>query len=188
MRRLILFAAACLILASAGSLFAQGVQTGTIRGMVKDQQDLAVPGVTVTATSPALQGPRSTTTDVQGLYAIPALPPGEYQLRFELSGFGTVDARRPWWRSVSSSCRTCRCSPAGVAETVQVTGELPPPIATPIVGANFKQREIEQLATPRTIQGIAQLSPAVSDVTPNASQLIDQRSVRVRQRVHDQRR
>ena len=46
MRRLILFIAAWLILASAGSAFAQGVQTGTIRGTVKDQQDLAVPGVT----------------------------------------------------------------------------------------------------------------------------------------------
>jgi hypothetical protein len=57
---LILFTTAWLIFGSAGSLFAQGVQTGTIRGMVKDQQDLAVPGVTVTATSPALQGPRST--------------------------------------------------------------------------------------------------------------------------------
>ena len=29
---------------------------------------------------------------------------------------------------------------AGVAETVQVTGELPAPIATPVVGGNFKQR------------------------------------------------
>ena len=44
----------------AGASAAQGVQTGTIRGMVKDQQDLAVPGVTVTATSPALQGARTT--------------------------------------------------------------------------------------------------------------------------------
>ena len=32
----------------SASVFAQGVQTGTIRGTVKDQQDLAVPGVTVT--------------------------------------------------------------------------------------------------------------------------------------------
>src|SRR4051812_21458789 len=90
MKRLILLTAAWLILVSAGSLFAQGVQTGTIRGMVKDQQDLAVPGVTVTVTSPALQGPRSTVTDKEGLYAIRALPPGEYQVRFELSGFAAV--------------------------------------------------------------------------------------------------
>ena len=62
MRRLILFIAAWLILVSAGSAFAQGVQTGTIRGAVLDQQGLAVPGVTVTTTSPALQGSRAHVT------------------------------------------------------------------------------------------------------------------------------
>ena len=39
---------------------------------------------------------------------------------------------------------------AGVAETVQVVAETPAPIATPVVGANFKHDEIEALATPRT--------------------------------------
>src|SRR3954471_8082313 len=90
MKRLILLTTASLILGMAGSLFAQGVQTGTIRGLVKDQQDLAVPGVTVTATSPALQGPRSTVTDKEGLYVFRALPPGDYQVNFELSGFVTL--------------------------------------------------------------------------------------------------
>ena len=172
MRRLILFIAAWSILAPAGSAFAQGVQTGTIRGMVTDQQDLAVPGVSVTATSPALQGPRSTATDAQGLYVIRALPPGEYQVRFELSGFGTVNrnadgAARPRRRADVSM------RPAGVAETVQVTGDLPAPIATPVVGINFKQRgNRDSLATPRTIQGIAQLSPAVNENSPNVNQLV----------------
>jgi hypothetical protein len=60
---------------------------------------------------------------------------------------------------------------AGVAETVQVTAETPAPIATPVVGMNVTQAEIENLATPRTIQGIAQLSPAVSENTPNTGTL-----------------
>src|SRR5258708_4671264 len=89
MKSLIVLIAAWLILGSTG-LFAQGVQTGTIRGLVKDQQGLSVPGVTVTATSPALQGPRSTVTDKEGLYTIRALPPGEYEIKFELSGFANA--------------------------------------------------------------------------------------------------
>ena len=143
MRRLILFIAAWLILAPAGSAFAQGVQTGTIRGTVTDQQDLAVPGVSVTATSPALQGPRSTTTDAQGLYVIRALPPGEYQVRFELSGFGTVNRTStvPLGLVV---VHDVSMRPAGVAETVQVTGDLPAPIATPVVGVNLTQRRDRQ--------------------------------------------
>lgn len=57
---------------------AQGVQTGTVRGTVQDSQDLPVPGVTVTATSPALQGARSTVTDTDGLYTLSGLPAGAY--------------------------------------------------------------------------------------------------------------
>ena len=53
---------------STAAAFAQGIQTGTIRGMVKDQQDLPIQGVTVTARSPVLQPPRSTV-------GIPPTPP-----------------------------------------------------------------------------------------------------------------
>src|SRR5262249_10859411 len=59
---------------------------------------------------------------------------------------------------------------AGVAETVEVVAETPAPIATPIVGANFKHEEIEALPGPRTLAGIATLSPGLSDVTPHAGQ------------------
>ena len=170
MKRLILLITAWSIFVSAGSLFAQGVQTGTIRGLVKDQQDLAVPGVTVTATSPALQGPRSAVTDREGLYVFRALPPGNYQLDFELAGFATLmrNAAVPLGSVIETNVSM---RAAGVAESVQVTAEQPPPIATPVVGMNFKA-EIENLATPRTIQGIAQLSPAVNEVSPNTGQLV----------------
>jgi hypothetical protein len=43
--------------------------------------------VTVTATSPNLQGVRSTITSGNGDYAIPLLPSGIYTVSFELSGF-----------------------------------------------------------------------------------------------------
>ena len=55
-----------LVLSLSANGFAQGVQTGTIRGTVKDQQGLALPGVTITATSPALQGARTEVTDSNG--------------------------------------------------------------------------------------------------------------------------
>src|SRR5262245_30263106 len=69
---------------------AQGVQSGTLRGIVADQQDNPMSGVKVTANSMALQAPRSTTTDAVGDYVLPALPPGDYLLHFELAGFATV--------------------------------------------------------------------------------------------------
>ena len=75
MKRIIVFALA-LFCAAAAPALAQGVQTGIIRGVVKDQQGLAVPGATITATSPALQGARTTVSDAEGNYSLTALPPG----------------------------------------------------------------------------------------------------------------
>ena len=66
------------------------VPTGTISGRVIDEKGGVTPGVTVTATSPNLQGPRVTVTSDNGDYAIPLLPPGDYSISFELSGFRSV--------------------------------------------------------------------------------------------------
>jgi len=170
MRRFGSFILAWLLCGAAAPGFAQGVQTGTIRGVVHDDQALAVPGVTVTVTSPALQGPRSAVTDTEGAYTFLTLPPGDYTIRFELSGFGTVERRTavPLGLVV---VQDVTMKPAGVAETIQVVAETPAPIATPIVGANFKHDEVEALAMSRTLAGIAELSPALTNVTPNAGQV-----------------
>src|SRR5690348_7139991 len=160
MKRVMFFLVASLLAVAAGS-FAQGVQTGTIRGAVTDQQGLPVPGVTVTVTSPALQGERTVVTDAQGLYSIPALPAGAYTVRYELSGFTTIERQTNVALGLTVE-QNALMRPAGVTETVQVVAETPAPIATPIVGANFKHDEIEALAAPRTLQGIAQLSPGLT--------------------------
>jgi hypothetical protein len=169
MKRLILSTAILLIL--TGTLLAQGVQTGTIRGMVRDQQDRAVPGATVTATSSGLLGPRTVVSDGEGRYVLTALPPGDYQLTFELAGFATITHTTavPLGLIVQQDV-TLRAG--GISEAVQVVAEAPIPIATPVVGMNFKQPEIEALATPRTVQGIAQLAPAVSENSPNTNQIV----------------
>ena len=158
-------------LAIAGSAAAQGVQTGTIRGVVQDQQGLVVPGVTVTATSPALQGSRSTTSDSQGAYTIPALPPGVYQVQFELQGFATLTQTSSveLGRTVEQSVQM---RAAAVTETVRVVAETPAPIATPLVGINVRQAEVEALATPRTLQGIATLSPGLTERSVNTNQVV----------------
>ncbi len=82
------------LLAPAPLAHAQGVQTGTITGSVKSADGLSLPGVTVTAASPALQGQRSTVTDVNGVYFIKGLPAGTYTVGFEISAFKPATARR----------------------------------------------------------------------------------------------
>src|SRR5262245_61555312 len=77
-----------LTLCLAPGVFAQST-TATISGRVTDSQGLALPGVTVTAESSALQGTRTTVTSDNGDYILSLLPSGAYTLKFELSGFET---------------------------------------------------------------------------------------------------
>ena len=160
-----------LALAWSGLSFAQGVQSGAIRGTVRDQDGLPVPGVTVTTTAAVLQGTRIAVTDTAGGYVLPNLPPGDYQVTFQLSGFSTVTESANVLLGLTVEQKIA-IRPAGVAETVRVVAGVPAPIATPVVGANFRHEEIEQLATPRTIQGIAQLAPALTENAPQVGQIV----------------
>ena len=49
---------------------------GSLRGTVTDEQGGALPGVTVTATGPALMQPKADVTDASGNYRLINLPPG----------------------------------------------------------------------------------------------------------------
>ncbi len=70
-------------------LVAQGIPTGTILGRVINEGQ-GLPGTTVVAKSPALQGSRTAVTSVNGDFTFVNLPPGEYTISFTMSGFQTV--------------------------------------------------------------------------------------------------
>src|SRR4051812_25311671 len=76
---------ASLILAPA-PVAAQFVSTSSIDGTVTDESGAAMPGVTVTLTSPALQVPQlAMVTNSEGRYRFTQLPAGTFQARFELA-------------------------------------------------------------------------------------------------------
>src|SRR5881397_3408524 len=82
----------CLIaIVTAASSFAQ--QTGSISGRVTATDGSALPGVTVEARSNVLPTPRTTDTDANGDYRLPALVPGDYTVTFTLAGMQTVTRR-----------------------------------------------------------------------------------------------
>src|SRR5688572_14038267 len=74
--------------ALASSSPAAAQSTAAIVGQVTDQSGAALPGVTVTATSPALQVPQVTdVTNELGEYRLAPLPIGVYEMAFDLAGF-----------------------------------------------------------------------------------------------------
>src|SRR5687767_1283001 len=66
------------------------VQTGSILVKVVDDQGAAIPGVTVTVTSPVLPQPLVGVTDSAGTKNFTALSVGTYSIKSTLSGFQTV--------------------------------------------------------------------------------------------------
>ncbi|MBM3296824.1 MAG: carboxypeptidase regulatory-like domain-containing protein, partial [Candidatus Aminicenantes bacterium] len=85
-----LIAVIAIALLCAPLAFSQSRETGAIRGVVTDEQRAPLPGVSVSLTGQNLMGVRTFITDANGEFRFPALPPGEYQLKAELQGFGTV--------------------------------------------------------------------------------------------------
>src|SRR5690349_14936353 len=68
---------------SAPVAWAQTTTTGAIQGIVKDgSSGESLVGVTVVASSNAMQGTQTAVTDENGFYKITNLPPGEYIVTF----------------------------------------------------------------------------------------------------------
>ena len=173
MRRTIALAAAMLMTLApcfAGKGFAQGVQTGTVRGIVTDPQDGRMRGVAITLSSPALQGRRSTATTGDGSYVFRNLPPGTYEMSFEFPAFAPVE-RTAAVALGGTLEQNVRLEPGTLTVGIQVVGELPTPIAGPVVGANYTHEEVDALPTSRTLSGIAQLAPGLTSNTPNIGQV-----------------
>src|SRR6266545_4636191 len=110
----------CLFAAAASAQ----VPTGTISGRVVDQGGGVVPGATVTATSPNLQGERTVVTSMYGDYSIPLLPPGDYTVALEVSGFQTV-TRQTSVAPTQTVSLDVTLAVAAVQEIVTVTATLP---------------------------------------------------------------
>jgi hypothetical protein len=153
----------CLLLAVVALVAAPAaaqVQSGTVSGVVRDQQGGVLPGVTVT-----LAGSDRTltfTTSEDGLYRFFNLPPGTYRVTAELAGFSTL-VRDSVVVAVGATVDlpfTMRV--ATVQETVTVEG------SSPIVDArstgtatNFSQDELSKVPTSRDPWALLRTVPGV---------------------------
>ena len=82
----------CVFLLLMGSAGAQRT-TGDLSGVVKDATGSMLPGVTVSVTGPNIPRAQTTVTTEGGTYRITNLPPGTYDVTFELAGFRTIALR-----------------------------------------------------------------------------------------------
>ena len=151
--------------------FAQGPLTGILEGVVESSDGSRLPGVTVTITSPSLQGERTAVTDGEGAYIFRGLPPGTYRVRMTLAGFGDFERTVTVALGAAASINA-QMSVATVAETLEVPAEAPSILETPQVSTNYTGETIDSLAMNRNLAAIAELAPGVSDNGPNVGQVV----------------
>ena len=155
--------ALCLIaiVAMAGVSAAQDFR-GRINGTVTDNTGAVLPGVTVTASSPALIQPQVQVTSAEGDYRFIALPPGVYDVTFELSGFQIV--KRDGIRVVINQTLTVdqQLQVATLQETVTVTGDSPiVDTSSTQVGTNFTKELLTEIPNARDIWAAMAQAPGI---------------------------
>lgn len=168
-RRPLLLALGCALLATAlltSTLLAQ-LPTGTLSGRV-NSADGALPGVTVTVDSIALQGTRTAMTTANGDYIFKLLPPGEYEVSFELDGFETsrqaVKVSAQQQAEVSPTLAV-----SGVTEAIVVTSTHETISGTSQSSSTYETTFIEELPVNRDIRGTVTLAAGVSTTGPNGN-------------------
>jgi outer membrane receptor for ferrienterochelin and colicin len=163
-------ASAAIFLLVASFAAAQTMPTGTLTGKVADPDGLVLPGVTVTVTSPALQGARTAVTSVNGDYIIPFLPAGDYKVAFELSGFATQEQSI---RVVVAETvpLNAKMSLGAVAETVNVSATAVTADFTnsATAAASYRQDLIDRLPVSRALTGAVLLAPGTTGTGPNGN-------------------
>jgi hypothetical protein len=153
------FVPVLLVLLSARVLPAQ--TTGDIEGTITDRSGTPLPGVTVEATSPRMQGIRVEVSGRDGKYRILAVPPGKYRIKASFEGFETLE------ESVTVSLDAKETlnlrMKFTIRESVTVSGEVPLiDVTSTVSGTNYTNKVIAKLPVARNYADIVRSNPGVS--------------------------
>ena len=161
LNRLTVFCLCVTLLSFAAPTFAQEFR-GRINGTVTDNTGAVLPGVTVTASSPALIQPQVQVTGGDGSFRFLALPPGVYTIDFELTGFNSV--KRQDVRVVINQTMTVdmQMQVATLQETVTVTGASPVvDTSTTAMGTIFTKELLTEIPNARDIWAAMAQAPGI---------------------------
>jgi hypothetical protein len=134
-----------------------------LSGVVRDAQGAVLPGVTVTATSPALiGGGRTAVTGETGAYQLAAIPSGEYTVTYELTGFTTLKRENIVVRVAQTTRLDVDLAVGALQETVTVSGESPVvDVSSTTTQTNIDRDLYESIPTGRNPWVMAGLVPGV---------------------------
>lgn len=136
--------------------------TGSVSGVVFDQNGAAVADATVRISGPQLPAGRTNRTDQTGSYRFPLLLPGLYVVDVDKTGLGKTSRAAV----VDLSKDTQLDLVLGVTVTEEMTVVAASPVVdlkSSAVNFNYKAEQIEGLPLQRNYSGLFQLIPGVAE-------------------------
>lgn len=140
--------------------------TATLTGTITDPNGAVVPGATVTATSTETGQSRSNTTDDEGRYTIPFLPPGTYNVSVEGTGFTRVTRENIRLEVAQTATIDISLSVTGGEVKVEIGGNEVPLLQTETstIETTIEQKLVEDLpSVDRNIFSFVNLVPGAID-------------------------
>ena len=142
--------------------------TGSLNGTVKDQAGASVAGATVTVKNTTTNQRFQLTTNSEGLYSVADLSPGKYTVSFSAPGFKQAIMTDLNVVAGLRSNYDVELEVGSVNEAVTITGSR---------GSNFvldgARDSVQEFALkPRSVQGLALLTPGISNYRPPISNLV----------------
>ena len=145
-------------------------------GTISDSSGGLIPGAQVTITDVDTGTTRSATTDANGYYAFPNLPPGTYQVRVQKEGFSSAQQDGIALLVNSTARVNLSISPGRVTETITVNA-APPLLQTDTAktGDTFSSKQGDQLplGNSRNFQNLINLVPGATPAQFNHSRFFN---------------
>ena len=152
-----------LVVVMSGLICAQAT-SAKIMGKVTDQEDTALPGVTVTATNPKMIGSTVAITDENGVFRLFSLRPGNFTVKFELEGFGTIIRKNITITVEQTLALNVKLSLQKIEEAITVEGEAPMIDVRSTASAMTLTKEIiATLPRGRNFSSLVTTMPSVND-------------------------
>ncbi len=136
--------------------------TATLSGTVEDQNGAVVPGANVIVLNSGTRLQREATTNDQGYFTIPLLPPNTYTVTVRRDGFAPVQVPNVVLNVGDQKALQIQLKAGDVNATVQVTNEAPIINESPAVGTVVDRQFVENLPlNGRSFQSLIALTPGV---------------------------